>query len=133
VIHHIARATMKATASPEQIEAAVEGWREQGRTIPAVTSYFLGRDHGDFEHTAIFVVEDLDGVFEYLTHPATYATDHLGLDLVERLEIFDVSDSDDPDLEAKIRELHRRRNALNPQIAEMLVEVPAFRGDGVDD
>jgi hypothetical protein len=79
-----------------------------------------------------FVVEDLDGLFAYLTHPATFQTDHLGLHLVERLEIFDVSD-DDPDLNAEIQELHRRRNELNPQIAGMLADVPTYTGSGVAD
>ena len=76
---------------------------------------------------------DLDGLFEYLTHPTTYQTDHLGLNLVERLETFDVSDDDDPDLSAKIQALHRRRSELNPEIAGMLADVPAYTGSGVGD
>ncbi|MEU2325645.1 Dabb family protein [Streptomyces althioticus] len=134
MIHHVNRATMKATATPEQIEAALESWRDQGRSNPAVKSFVVGRDHGgDFEYSAVFVVEDLDGLFAYLTHPTTYRTDRLGLHLVERLEIFDVSDDDDPDLNAKIQELHRRRNELNPQVTGLLADVPAYTGAGVDD
>ncbi|MTD52596.1 Dabb family protein [Amycolatopsis pithecellobii] len=134
MIYHIARATMKATATPEQIEAALEGWRNQGRSIPAVKSFVVGRDHGgDYEYSAVFAVEDLGGLFAYLTHPTTYQTDHLGLDLVERLEIFDISDDDDPELNAKIQDLHRRRNELNPEVAGMLADVPAYSGSGVDD
>ena len=134
MIYHINRAAMKATATPEQIEAALESWRTQGRSNPAVKSFIVGRDHGgDYAYSSVFVVEDLDGLFEYLTHPTTYQTDHLGLNLVERLEIFDVSDDDDPDLNAKIQELHRRRNELNPEVAGMLADVPAYTGSGVDD
>src|SRR4051812_39793499 len=33
-IYHINRTTMKATATPEQIEAALESWRNQGRSNP---------------------------------------------------------------------------------------------------
>ncbi|WP_410614270.1 hypothetical protein [Amycolatopsis sp. lyj-109] len=80
----------------------------------------------------MFVVEDLDGLFEYLKHPTTYQTDHLGLTLVERLGIFDVSD-DDPELNAKIQQLHRRRNELDPEVAGMPAEVPAYVGSRVDD
>lgn len=134
MLHHINRATMKATATPEQIEAALESWREQGRSNPAIKSFIVGRDHGgDYEYSAVFVVEDLDGLFAYLTHPTTYQTDHLGLNLVERLEIFDVSDDDDPELDAKIQELHRRRNELAPEVAGMLADVPAYSGSGVND
>ncbi|MFS8202212.1 Dabb family protein [Streptomyces sp. CWNU-52B] len=133
MIYHINRATMKATATPEQIEAALASWREQGRSNPAIKSYVVGRDHGgDYEYSAVFAVEDLDGLFAYLTHPTTYQTDHLGLDLVERLAIFDISDDDDPELNAKIQELHRRRNELNPEVAGMLADVPAYSGAGVD-
>ena len=93
MIFHINRVTMKADATAEQIEAALDSWRNQGRTIPAVKSFIVGRDHGgDYQYSAVFVVEDLDGLFAYLTHETTYQTDHLGLDLVERLDIFDVSD-----------------------------------------
>ncbi|MEV6714720.1 Dabb family protein [Lentzea sp. NPDC051208] len=133
MIHHICRVTMNATATPDQVEAALEGWRNQGRSNPAIKSFIVGRDHGgDYTYSAVFVVEDLDGLFAYLTHPTTYRTDHLGLNLVDRMEIFDVSDDEDPDLNSKIQELHRRRNELNPQIADMLADVPSYTGSGVD-
>ncbi|WP_280886434.1 Dabb family protein [Streptomyces sp. LBL] len=138
MIYHINRVKMKANAAPERIEAALESWRNQGRSVPSVKSFLVGRDlggdfGGDFEYSAVFAVEDLDGLFEYLTHPTTHETDHLGLDLVEDLAIFDVSDDDDPELNAKIQELHRRRNELNPDVAGMLADVPTYRGAGVDD
>ena len=134
MIYHINRVTMKATATPGQIEGVLGSWRNQGRSNPAIKSFIVGRDHGgDYAYSSVFVVEDLDGLFEYLTHPTTYQTDHLGLHLVERLEIFDVSDDDDPELNAKIQELHRRRNELTPQIAGMLADVPTYTGSGVDD
>jgi len=131
MIYHINRARMKAGAAPERVEAALESWRNQGRSVPSVESFVVGRDlGGDFEYSAVFAVADLDGLFAYLTHPATYETDRLGLDLVEELAIFDVSDDDDPELNAKIQELHRRRNELNPDAAVMLADVPVYRGAG---
>ncbi|MET7738257.1 Dabb family protein [Streptomyces sp. NPDC005402] len=133
MIYHINPVTMKATATPEQIEAALESRRDQGRSNPAIKSCIVGRDHGgDYTYSAVFVVENRDGHFAYLTHPTTSQTDRLGLNLVERLEIFDVSDDDDPDLNAKIQKLHRRRNELNPRIAGMLAAVPTYIGSGVD-
>ncbi|GAB7039579.1 MULTISPECIES: Dabb family protein [Catenuloplanes] len=134
MIYHINRATLKATATPEQIEAALESWREQGRSNPAIKSFIVGRDlGGDYSYSAVFVVEDLDGLYAYLTHPTTYRTDQLGLHLAERLEIFDVSDDDDPELNAKIQELHRRRNEDNPEILAMLSGVPSYTGSGLED
>ena len=134
MIYHINRATVKAGTTPEQIEAVLESWRKQGRSIPAVKSFVVGRDlGGDYRYGAVFAVEDLDGLFEYLTHETTYQTDRLGLNLVERLDIFDVSDDDDPELYAKIQDLHRRRNEHNPEIAGMLADVPTYVGAGLDD
>ncbi|MFF1302687.1 Dabb family protein [Streptomyces sp. NPDC058307] len=108
MIYHINRVTTKATATPEQIEGVLESWRNQGRSNPVIKSFVVGRDHGgDYTYGAVFVVE--------------------------HREIFDVSDDDDPDLNAKIQELHRRRHELNPQIAGMLADVPTCTGSGVDD
>ena len=133
MIYHINRAKVKAGVTPEQIEPVLESWRNQGRTIPAVKSFIIGRDlGGDYDYSAVFAVEDLDGLYEYLTHPTTYETDRLGLNLAEDLVIFDVSDDDDPELEAKIQELHRRRNEDNPDVARMLAEIPTYQGAGLD-
>ncbi|AWB86519.1 Dabb family protein [Mycetocola zhujimingii] len=133
MIFHINRATLKPTTTPEQIEAALAAWRTMGETIPSVRSYVAGRDHGgDYEYSCIFVLDDLAGLFEFLTHRATYAMDVIGLELVERLDIFDISDDNDPELGTKIEELHRRRNEDNPSIAGLLAEVPTFRGAGLE-
>jgi hypothetical protein len=132
MIFHINRATLKSTTTSEQVEAALASWRTMGETIPSVRSYVVGRDHGgDYAYSCVFVLDDLAGLFEYLTHPATYATDAIGLELVERLDIFDISDDDDPELGAKIEELHQRRNQANPTIADLLGGVPTFRGAGL--
>jgi hypothetical protein len=131
MIFHINRATLKPTMTAEQVETALAGWRTMGQTIPSVRSYVVGRDHGgDYAYSCVFVLENLEGLFEYLTHPATYAMDSIGLELVERLDIFDISDDDDPDLGTKIEELHRRRNEDNPMIADLLKDVPTFHGAG---
>ncbi len=134
MIYHINRATVKATTTPAQIEEVLESWRNQGRSNPAVKSFVVGRDHGGaFQYSAVFVLDDLDGLFAYLTHPTTYETDRIGLGLAERLDIFDVSDDDDPELGAKIQELHRRRNEHNPEVAAQLAAVPTYTGAGLDD
>lgn len=134
MIYHICRAAWKPEATSEDVEAILESWRNQGRTISAIKSHVVGRDFGgDYTHGATFVLEDLDGLFAYLTHPTTYETDGLGLHLVERLDIFDISDDGDPNLNSKIQELHRRRNAHNPEVAAKLADVPTYQGAGIED
>src|SRR5262249_45678414 len=71
MIFHINRMTWKADLSEEQRRAGLELLRQAGAANPAVTSYVVGPElGGEFEYSAVYVVEDLDGYWEYLTHPA---------------------------------------------------------------
>lgn len=131
MIYHVVRAALKKSTTPEQAEAALESWRETGRSVPSVRSWVVGRDHGgDFEYGATFVFDDLDGMFEFLIHPATLRTDLIGLELIENMQIFDISDDDDPALSDRIAELHRRRNELSPEVSGLLADVPTYLGAG---
>ncbi|WP_340682414.1 Dabb family protein [Amycolatopsis coloradensis] len=63
MIYHGNRFTLRPDASPEQVEEALESLRSQGRVIPSVKSFVVGRDlGGDYEWGAVFAIEDLDGV-----------------------------------------------------------------------
>jgi hypothetical protein len=46
MIYHGNRLTLKADASPEQVEVALESLRNQGRVIPAVQAFVVGRNYG---------------------------------------------------------------------------------------
>jgi hypothetical protein len=48
------------------------------------------------------VVEDLDGYWPYLTHPAHVRQELEGIPLLEKFAAIDVSDSDDPELDENI-------------------------------
>ncbi|GGQ82619.1 Dabb family protein [Couchioplanes azureus] len=129
MIYHGNRFTLKKDASPEQIEIAMESLRNQGRAIPAVKSFVVGRDFGgDFEYGAVFVLEDLDGYWEYLTHPAHANTDRVGLPLVEKFDSYDITDEDDPDFGDKIAELHRRRYAQDAELTRLVSDLPSYHG-----
>jgi len=129
MIYHGNRITMKKDATEEQIEIAMESLRNQGRAIPAVKSFVVGRDFGgEFEVGAVFVLEDLDGYWEYLMHPAHANTDRVGLPLVEKFDSFDITDEDDPDFGAKIAELHKRRYAQDAELTQMVADLPAYSG-----
>ncbi|MFC4009996.1 Dabb family protein [Nonomuraea purpurea] len=125
MIYHSIR--MKATAgvTQEQIEEALESMRNQGRVIPAVKSFVVGRDYGgDFDWGGVFVIEDLDGYWEYLTHPAHAHTDRIGMPLVEKYDSYDITDDDDPQMGAKIADLHRRRYESDPELAALVGMLP---------
>src|SRR5262245_58129514 len=71
MIFHINRITWKADLSEEQRQAGLELARQAGAANPAVKSYVVGPElGGEFEYGVVYVVEDLDGYWAYLTHPA---------------------------------------------------------------
>jgi hypothetical protein len=71
MIFHINRLTLKPNLTEEQRREALDLLRQAGAANPAVRSFVVGRDlGGDFEWGAVYVLEDLDGYWEYLTHPA---------------------------------------------------------------
>ncbi|GAB7040352.1 MULTISPECIES: Dabb family protein [Catenuloplanes] len=131
MIHHILRMKARADVTPEQAEEVLSCLREQGRVIPSVRSFTVGRDYGgDYQWGAVFMIEDLDGYWEYLVHPAHAHTDRVGLPLVERIETYDVSDDEDPEFGPKIAELHRRRYEQDPELAALVFALPQFAGHG---
>jgi len=80
MIFHINRATFKADLSEEQRRAGVELLRQAGAANPAVKSYVVGPElGGEFEYAAVYVVEDLDGYWAYLTHPAHVRSEMEGI------------------------------------------------------
>ncbi|MDP9799440.1 hypothetical protein J2S43_007952 [Catenuloplanes nepalensis] len=131
MINHIIRMKARADVTPEQVDEVLECLREQGRVIPEVRSFIVGRDYGsDFEFGAVFVIEDLAGYWAYLVHPAHGHTDRIGLPLAEQFDTYDVSDDEDPEFGPKIAELHRRRYQEDPELAALVAALPQFSGNG---
>ncbi|MFE5159827.1 hypothetical protein ACFRNT_15140 [Streptomyces sp. NPDC056697] len=58
--------------------------------------------------------------WEYLTHPAHAHTDRIGMPLVEKYDSHDITDDDDPEMGAKIADLHRRRYESDPELAALV-------------
>ncbi|MFD5828456.1 Dabb family protein [Lentzea sp. NPDC060358] len=129
MIYHGNRIKIKEGLEPATIEAALEVLHEQGRTIPSVKWFTVGREHGsEYDWSAIFAFEDLDGYWEYLGHPAHVRSERIGLPLMEKFESFDISDDPDPELGAKIADLQRRHLAADPQLAKLLGDLPEHVG-----
>ncbi|MEV0297506.1 Dabb family protein [Nocardia sp. NPDC050710] len=129
MIYHGNRFTIKASATPEQVEEALESLRNQGRVIPAVKSFVVGPDYGgEYHYGAVFAIEDLEGYWEYLVHPAHLNTDRVGLPLVDKFMSFDITDDEDPQLADKIAELHQRRYDTMPDITKLVSELGEYSG-----
>ncbi|MFJ5985749.1 Stress responsive A/B Barrel Domain [Lentzea waywayandensis] len=129
MIYHGNRFTLRKDASPEQIEEALESLRNQGRVIPSVKSFVVGRDFGgEYEWGATFVIEDLDGYWEYLIHPAHRNTDRVGLPLVDKFASFDITDDEDPEMGAKIAALHQKRYDSDPELTQLVSDLGEYTG-----
>ncbi|MDT8913820.1 Dabb family protein [Amycolatopsis sp. PS_44_ISF1] len=129
MIYHHNRMVFKTTTTEAQRAEALASLRNQGEKIDAVIRYVVGRDiGGEFGYSAVFVLEDLKGYWEYLMAPAHAHTDEIGLPLLERFVSYDTTDSDDPKIAGKIAELHARRYAGNPALAALVAGLPSYSG-----
>ncbi|KMO93486.1 Dabb family protein [Streptomyces roseus] len=131
MIFHINRLTPKANLGDEQVEACLDLLREVGETCPAVKSYVVGPHPVEgFAYGAVFVIEDLDGYYEYLNHPAHLRLELEGIGLLARFEAFDLTDSDDPEIKAKIEQVQARHFAEHPEIAALVAQAASFTRPG---
>jgi len=127
MIFHINHATFKAGLTEEQRQAGLELMRQAGAANPAVKSYVVGPElGGEFEYGAVYVVEDLDGYWAYLTHPAHVRSELEGIPLIEKFAAIDVSDTDDPDLAEKIAALQARNFKEHPEVAAVAAQAASF-------
>jgi hypothetical protein len=128
MIFHINRATYSADLSEEQRRAGVEMLRQAGAANPAaVKSYVVGPElGGEFEYCAVFVIEDLDGYWAYLTHPAHVRLELEGTPLLEKFAASDVTDSDDPEIADKIAALQARNFEEHPDVAAVIAQAASF-------
>ncbi len=131
MIYHVNRLTLKDDLSEEQRRGILELMSQAGAANPAVRSFVVGRDiGGDFELAAVYVLEDLEGYWAYLTHPAHVRSEMQGIPLIERFEAFDVTDSNDPHIDDQIAALQRRNFAEHPEMAALAAQAGAFRVPG---
>lgn len=129
MIIHGNRFTLKPGIDPAQVEEALESLRNQGRVIPSVKSFTVGRDYGgEYEWGAVFMIDDLDGYWEYLIHPAHRNTDRVGLPLVEKFASFDITDDTDPDMGAKIAALHQKRYDGDAALTQLVSDLGEYEG-----
>jgi hypothetical protein len=127
VIFHINRATYKADLSEEQRQKGLEMLRQSGIATTAVKSFVVGREFGgEFEYGAVYAVEDLDGYWQYLDSPVHVHEELTGMELIERFEVVDITDSDDPEIGKKIAQLQARHIEAHPELAALIAAVPSF-------
>jgi len=131
MIFHINQATYRAELSDEQREAGLEMLRQSGAANPAVKSYVVGpMIGGEFDYAAVYVFEDLDGYWAYLTHPVHVHEELEGTPLLAKFAAIDISDDDDPELAEKIAALQDRNYKEHPDVAAVIAQAASFTVPG---
>jgi len=131
MIFHINQASYRAELSDEQREAGLEMLRQSGAANPAVKSYVVGpMIGGEFDYAAVYVFEDLDGYWAYLTHPVHVHEELEGTPLLAKFAAIDISDDDDPELAEKIAALQDRNYKEHPDVAAVIAQAASFTVPG---
>ena len=113
----------RAGASAERMQRLIEDLL----TFSRVTTHSRPFVPVDLEQVARDVVEDLDGYWKYLTHPAHVDSEMKGIPLLARFVAFDVTDSNDPEIGDKLAGLQRRNFAEHPEVAALVAQAASFR------
>lgn len=123
MISHVLCFSFKDDISDEDFAASMEAFRKTGQ-MSTVSSSVVGRYAGNpangYTHAAVFVLADLKTLEKYMYEPVHREADFIVHPHIATMEAFDVSDEDDPDLQAKIMDIQRRRLASDPELAELL-------------
>lgn len=129
MIHHGIRFSVKPGVPQEDVEAVLKIMRDAADSVPLLKSFVLGRDFGgEYDYGAVSVVEDLAAYETLMNHPSHLEVDRVGLPLVDKFMSFDISDDPDPELGAKIAEIHRRRYAGNPEVSDLVSDLGEYSG-----
>jgi Stress responsive A/B Barrel Domain len=131
MIVHIVRFTLKPDAPKDQVDLAFEQLRRQGREIPAVQLFVVGRDFGgEFDYGAMYIMKDIEGYREYMMSPIHRKSDEIGLPLVEKFISMDITDDKDPSIGGKIAEIHRNRFENDPALVGLIQNLSSYEGSG---
>jgi hypothetical protein len=127
VITHVLLFSFKDGTSEEDFAASMEAFRNTGQ-MPTVSFSVVGQYSGNpaagYTHAAVFVLADLETLDRYMYEPVHREADFIVHPHLAKMEAFDISDDDEPDLEAKIMDIQRRRLASDPELAELLGIAP---------
>ncbi|MFD5095667.1 Dabb family protein [Amycolatopsis thailandensis] len=129
MIYHCVRFTLKPDVTEEAKAAGLARMSEHVDAIPVIKARVVGPDFGGgFDYGAVTLLEDIEGYEEYMNHPAHLEMDRTGLPLIDRFVSYDITDDPDPEIGAKIADVHRRRFRNVPDVAELVAGLPEYTG-----
>lgn len=123
MIAHVLRFRFKDGISEEDFAASMRAFRRTGQASTvsfSVVGQYSGSPADGYTHSAVFGLADLEALETYMYEPAHREADFIVHPHMAKFDAFDISDEDDPDLEAKITDIQRRRLVADPELAELL-------------
>ncbi|TDC98866.1 Dabb family protein [Nonomuraea deserti] len=134
MIYHQVRMALKPDAPADQVQHALDLMRELGEKRDAVEFYLVGRDFGgEFDYGALYALKDIDAYRTYMYDPLHRQIDALGLPLVANMVSADLTDDPDPDIGAKIAQVHTDRFSDHPELRDLVEDLGSYEGSGVHD
>ncbi|MGP3933202.1 MULTISPECIES: Dabb family protein [unclassified Nonomuraea] len=134
MIYHQVRMAMKPDAPADQVRHALDLMRELGEKLDAVEFHLVGCDFGgEFDYGALYALKDIDAYRTYMYDPLHRRIDALGLPLVADMVSSDLTDDPDPDIGAKIAQVHADRFSDHPELRHLVENLGSYEGSGVDD
>lgn len=133
MIYHQIRLAMKPEVPEDEVQGALELLRRLGRELDVVEHWLVGRDvGGEFQYGAMYALKDVDAYRTYMYAPLHRKIDEIGLPLVANMISQDLTDDEDPDIAAKIAEVHRSRFAGDPELVGLIEGLGSYEGSGTD-
>lgn len=126
---HIIRLSVRYDAPEQELSAALEALRASDTQITSARSSLFGRDvGGDFDYAAVSAFATLEEYAQMMNHPAHLEVDRLGLSLIDQFVSFDITDDPDPEIEAKIADIHRRRFESHADNSDLVTGIDNYAG-----
>ncbi|RAY14067.1 Dabb family protein [Actinomadura craniellae] len=134
MIYHQVRLALRPDAPADQVQHVLGLMRELGDKLDVVEYHLVGRDlSDDFEYGAIYALKDVDAYRTYMYDPLHRQIDSLGLPLVANMTSHDLTDDPDPEIDAKIAQVHSDRFTDHPELLDLVGGLGSYEGSGVPD
>ncbi|MGW3352427.1 Dabb family protein [Nonomuraea rubra] len=132
MIYHQVRLAMKPDAPEDQVQHALDLMRTLGEKLDVVEFFMVGRDFGgEFHYGAMYALKDIDAFRTYMYDPLHRQIDAIGLPLTANMISQDLTDDPDPDIGAKIAQVHTDRFSDHPELLGLVESLDAYEGSGV--
>lgn len=95
VVKHVLLAKFKDSTPPDQIEELIKGYANLVNLVPPMKAFHWGKDvsienmHQGFTHVFESTFESVEGIAEYVSHPAHVEFANLFLPHLEKVIVFD--------------------------------------------